>query len=197
MSNRYRAPSIDASYQALVHLAKRFRRRRFFFKSANRYRGPSIDASYIFLGSCPQVIKFTNVTYSQACHVFYCELVSHSWWGVNQYNIMWSSLSVTCTRLAVFYRFSGFLHQKYWPQDINEILILLKVTLNTITTNLYTLNAIKKSFFIPSVHFFLYMWFSIFRHIMGHAKLYYREFIKYTILPNWDYDHGHNIHNHF
>jgi hypothetical protein len=29
MSNLYRRPSIDASYQALVHLAKRFRRRRF------------------------------------------------------------------------------------------------------------------------------------------------------------------------
>jgi hypothetical protein len=29
MSNLYRGPSIDASYQFLVHLAKRFRRRRF------------------------------------------------------------------------------------------------------------------------------------------------------------------------
>jgi hypothetical protein len=27
VSNRYRGPSIDASYQVLVHLAKRFRRR--------------------------------------------------------------------------------------------------------------------------------------------------------------------------
>ena len=30
MSNLYREPSIDASYQVLVHLAKRFQRRRFF-----------------------------------------------------------------------------------------------------------------------------------------------------------------------
>jgi hypothetical protein len=30
MSNLYRGPSIDASYQVLVHLAKWFRRRRFF-----------------------------------------------------------------------------------------------------------------------------------------------------------------------
>ena len=30
MSNLYRGPSIDASYQALVHFAKRFQRRRFF-----------------------------------------------------------------------------------------------------------------------------------------------------------------------
>jgi hypothetical protein len=29
MSNLYREPSIDASYQVLVHLAKRFQRRRF------------------------------------------------------------------------------------------------------------------------------------------------------------------------
>ena len=30
MSNLYREPSIDASYQVSVHLAKRFQRRRFF-----------------------------------------------------------------------------------------------------------------------------------------------------------------------
>ena len=29
MSNLHREPSIDASYQVLVHLAKRFQRRRF------------------------------------------------------------------------------------------------------------------------------------------------------------------------
>jgi hypothetical protein len=29
MSNLYRGPSIDASYQASVHLAKQFQRRRF------------------------------------------------------------------------------------------------------------------------------------------------------------------------
>ena len=58
--------SIDASYQVLVHLDKRFQRRRFFRhrpisnknylwrpclsmdrdKMSNLYRGPSIDASY-------------------------------------------------------------------------------------------------------------------------------------------------------
>jgi len=66
MSNRYRGQPIDASYKVSVHLAKRFQRRRFFFKSANQkqelpvaamfvngsgqneqnYRGPSIDSSY-------------------------------------------------------------------------------------------------------------------------------------------------------
>ena len=30
MSNRYRGPSIDASYQVLVHLEKQFQKRRFF-----------------------------------------------------------------------------------------------------------------------------------------------------------------------
>jgi hypothetical protein len=66
ISNLYRGPSIDASYQVLVHLAKRFQRRSFFKnrpirnknylwwpcllmdwnKISNLYRGPSIDASY-------------------------------------------------------------------------------------------------------------------------------------------------------
>jgi hypothetical protein len=66
MSNLYREPSIDASYQLSVHLAKRFQRRRFFRNQpirnknclwwpclltdrddmSNLYRRPSIDASY-------------------------------------------------------------------------------------------------------------------------------------------------------
>jgi len=66
MSNLYRGPFIDASYQDSVHLTKRFQRRRCFrtqpirnknclwwpcFLSnrdemSNVYKGPSIDASY-------------------------------------------------------------------------------------------------------------------------------------------------------
>jgi hypothetical protein len=66
MSNLYREPSIDASYQVSVHLAKRFQRRRFFRNQpirnknclwwpcllmdrdemSNRNRELSIDASY-------------------------------------------------------------------------------------------------------------------------------------------------------
>ena len=66
MGNLYRRPSIDASYQVSVHLAKWFQRRRFFRnqpirnknclwwpclltdrdKMSNLYRGPSIYASY-------------------------------------------------------------------------------------------------------------------------------------------------------
>ena len=66
MCNLYRGPSIDASYQVSVHLAKRFQRRFFFnrtIRNNNRlwrpclqmirddmstcfFRGPSIDASY-------------------------------------------------------------------------------------------------------------------------------------------------------
>ena len=65
MSNPYREPSIDASYQVSVHLAKRFQRCRFLEIDQNRnknclwqpyllldrdemsslYRGPPIDAS--------------------------------------------------------------------------------------------------------------------------------------------------------
>ena len=66
MSNLYRRPSIDASNQVLVHLVKRFHRRRYFRNQPIRnknglwrpclltdreemsiiYRGPAIDASY-------------------------------------------------------------------------------------------------------------------------------------------------------
>ena len=66
MSKSYRGPSIDASYQVSIHLAKRFQRRRFLKNRpirnknclwrpcllmdrdeiSNIYRGPSIDASY-------------------------------------------------------------------------------------------------------------------------------------------------------
>ena len=63
MTNLYRGPSIDASYQVSVHLDKRFQRKRFLKirnkdclwrpcllmdrdKVSNLYRGPSIDASY-------------------------------------------------------------------------------------------------------------------------------------------------------
>ena len=66
MSNRYRGPSIDGSYQVSVHLAQWFQRRRFLKNRpirnknclwrpcllmdldeiSNDYRGPSIDAAY-------------------------------------------------------------------------------------------------------------------------------------------------------
>ena len=62
----YRGPSKDASYQVLIHLARRFQRRIFFRNQpirnknglwrpclltdrdemSNLYRGPSVDASY-------------------------------------------------------------------------------------------------------------------------------------------------------
>ena len=43
LSNLYRGPSIDASYQVLDRLPKRFQRRRFLEIGQS---GPSIDASY-------------------------------------------------------------------------------------------------------------------------------------------------------
>jgi hypothetical protein len=66
MSNLYKGPPIDASYQVLVHLAKQFQKRRFFRNQpirnknclwwpclltdrdemSNLNRGLSIDASY-------------------------------------------------------------------------------------------------------------------------------------------------------
>ena len=66
MSNLYRGPIMDTSYQILIHLAKRLQRRRFFRNQpirnknclwqpclitdqegmSNLYSGPAIDASY-------------------------------------------------------------------------------------------------------------------------------------------------------
>jgi hypothetical protein len=43
MSNLYRGPSIDASYQALVHLVKRFQRRRI---SANQKQESPVAAMF-------------------------------------------------------------------------------------------------------------------------------------------------------
>jgi hypothetical protein len=44
MSNLYREPSIDASYQVSVHLAKQFVNGS--GQMSNLYKGPSIDAPY-------------------------------------------------------------------------------------------------------------------------------------------------------
>jgi hypothetical protein len=45
MTNVYRGPSIDASYQVLVHLTKRFRRR--FKKSANQKQELPVAAMFV------------------------------------------------------------------------------------------------------------------------------------------------------
>ena len=49
MSNLYRGPAIDASYQVSVHLAKRFQRRRFFFKSANQIQKQELPMTAMFV----------------------------------------------------------------------------------------------------------------------------------------------------
>ena len=66
MSKLYKGPAKDASYKVLIHLVKRFRRRRFYRNQpirnknclwqpcllmdqdemSNLYKGPAIDASY-------------------------------------------------------------------------------------------------------------------------------------------------------
>ena len=83
MSNLYKGPSIDASYQVSVHLAKRFQRRRSFRNQSirnkncmwrpclltdrdemsNLYKGPSIDDFYqvsVHLANWFQRISFRN-----------------------------------------------------------------------------------------------------------------------------------------
>jgi hypothetical protein len=49
MSILYRGPAIDASYQVSVHLAKRFQRRRFFFKSANQIQKLELPMTAMFV----------------------------------------------------------------------------------------------------------------------------------------------------
>jgi hypothetical protein len=46
MSNLYRGPSKDASYQVSVHLVKQFERRRFFYKSTNLKQELSVVAMF-------------------------------------------------------------------------------------------------------------------------------------------------------
>ena len=47
MSNLYSGPSIDAFYQVSIYFAKRFQRRRFFFKSANRKQELPVAAMFV------------------------------------------------------------------------------------------------------------------------------------------------------
>ena len=47
MSILHREHSIDASYQVSVHLARRFQRRRFFFKSANQKQELPVAAMFV------------------------------------------------------------------------------------------------------------------------------------------------------
>jgi hypothetical protein len=46
MSNLYRGPSINASYQVLVHLAKQFQRR-FFLEINNQKEELSVTAMFV------------------------------------------------------------------------------------------------------------------------------------------------------
>ena len=98
--NLQKGPSIDASYQALVHLAKRFQRRYFRNRPIrnknclwrpclltnrnemrNLYRGPSIDASYqdsVHLAKRFQTRSFLEINRSEtriACGGHVCQRI--------------------------------------------------------------------------------------------------------------------------
>ena len=53
MGNIDREPSIDASYKASVHLAKRFQRKIFFYKSTNQKQ--ELPVAAIFVNGSGQV----------------------------------------------------------------------------------------------------------------------------------------------
>ena len=81
MSNPYRDPSIDASYQVSVHLAKRFQRRRFFKKFTDGQRTPSDgNSSYRWAKSCSVGRSW------QAEHVCGLNLtsISYSFWNTRR-----------------------------------------------------------------------------------------------------------------
>ena len=60
MSNLYRRPSINASYQVLIHLAKRFQRTRFVQKSTNQKQELSVVAMFVNrLGQNEQSLQMT------------------------------------------------------------------------------------------------------------------------------------------
>ena len=88
MCNPDKGPSIDASYQVTVHLAKHFQNRRFFLeinqsetRIANLYREPSIDSTYrvtVHLAKQFQRRKFLEINQSQtiiACGGHVCERI--------------------------------------------------------------------------------------------------------------------------
>jgi hypothetical protein len=47
MNNHYRGPSMDDSDQVLIHLARRFQRRRFLKKSTNQKQEWSLAAMFV------------------------------------------------------------------------------------------------------------------------------------------------------
>ena len=83
MSNLYRGPSIDASYQVSVHLAKRFQRRR-FLKSANQKQELPVVA--MFVNGSGQNVQSLERTF----HRCFLPSFSSFGWGVSEEKIkMW------------------------------------------------------------------------------------------------------------
>ena len=105
MSNLYRGPSIDASYQVSYQLAKRFQRKSCFRNRpirnsnclwrpclltdqngmSNSHRGPSIDASYqvsVYLAKLCQRRRFLEIDQSEkriVCGGHVCEQIGTKW----------------------------------------------------------------------------------------------------------------------
>ena len=82
MSNLYREPSIDVSYQVLVHLAKRFQRRRLKKISQSETR---IPVAAMFVNGSEQNVQSLERTF------YRCFLPNFSsfGWGVSEKIKMW------------------------------------------------------------------------------------------------------------
>ena len=105
MSNLYRGPAIDASYQVSYHLAKRFQRKSCFRNRtirnknclwrpclltdqngmSNSHRGPSIDAFYqisVYLAKLCQSRRFLEIDQSEkiiVCGSHVCKQIGTKW----------------------------------------------------------------------------------------------------------------------
>jgi hypothetical protein len=67
MSNRYRGPSLDASHQVSVHLAKRFQRRR--LKKNRPIRNKNCLSHFNFLFSKPCQRQYELLPSLDVCHL--------------------------------------------------------------------------------------------------------------------------------
>jgi hypothetical protein len=84
MSNLYIGHDIDASYQVLVHLAKRFQRRRLFFKSANQKQ--ELPMAVMFVNGSGQNEHSLERTF----HRCFLPSFTSFGWGVSEEKIkMW------------------------------------------------------------------------------------------------------------
>ena len=115
MSNLYRGPSIDASYKVSVHLAKRFRRRRFFLiglsETDDRWRTPSDDKNSHCLWQGELKIQDKNILCLEKQHFISCRTLDIFW---SEWIFRWSKMislnSLSFKTVSTSWLFINILH---------------------------------------------------------------------------------------